>query len=227
MIAVLAAAGFVTLLIKVPASKAWFCPSCVGLQKLSDRVYVEAAATAEQKAQLPVLVDKAKRRVAAFYGSFDHVPTLFVCFTAVCDARLGGDGAKARAYGPLDFVHVSPDGINETVLSHELSHIEFYARVGLFGKTATPSWFDEGLAVIVSDDARYLKPGPVTASKCLSEPPSELPARPDGWNQQAAKNRDLYAQAACKVLRWMDANGGRSGLVAMLPAVAAGQRTLP
>ncbi len=228
LLAVLLIGGAALLLVKVPATQAYICPSCVGLQKVADRVYTDSTASAEQKAHVLGLIAASKRRVAAFYGSFDKIPTLFVCFTPACDARLGGDGAKARAYGPLDFIHVSPDGINETILTHELSHTEFYARIGgHVGKTATAAWFDEGLAVIVSDDRRYLKAGPLSAEKCLSTSKSDLPIHMSDWPKRAAANNDLYAHAACAVLEWMDANGGRAGLLSRLSEVAAGKSALP
>jgi hypothetical protein len=47
------------------------------------------------------------------------------------------------------------------ILAHEFSHVDLHTRIGLmrFLAGAIPAWFDESLAVIVSDDARYLKPG--------------------------------------------------------------------
>ena len=90
-----------------------------------------------------------------------------------------------------------------------------------------PAWFDEGVAVIVSDDGRYLKPGMEGAQRCTVQPDGPLPESPFKWEPAAGKIHTLYAQAACAVLQWMDANGGQPGLLAALAKTADGERTLP
>jgi hypothetical protein len=62
-----------------------------------------------------------------------------------------------------------------------------------------PQWFDEGLAVLVSDDPRYLRP---EGDRCLVEPAGPLPDTLDGWLTAASADAQVYAQAACAVSRW-------------------------
>ena len=51
---------------------------------------------------------------------------------------------------------LSPRGLNAVITSHELTHIELHHRIGSFRSWRTiPAWFDEGLAVLVSEDPRY------------------------------------------------------------------------
>jgi hypothetical protein len=107
--------------------------------------------------------------------------------------------------------------------------VELHSRTGQFRllTRAIPAWFDEGLAVIVSDDARYLGPGTTSATRCLAEPHGDLPSSPFQWGPAAGKTPGLYAQAACRVMRWMEANGGKTGLRDAVSQVADGTRRLP
>jgi hypothetical protein len=182
----------------------------------------------EDTTKLEEAISRAMGQVAAFYGSFDQGPTLLVCATKECDHRLGGKGAKANTYGTT-FIRVSPDGLNQTILAHEFSHVELHTRIGLMRilAGAIPAWCDEGLAVIVSDDARYLKPGTTSAMRCLAKPEGSLPSSPSEWRILAGKTPNLYAQAACGVMRWMEANGGTAGLLTAISQVADGTRQIP
>jgi hypothetical protein len=92
---------------------------------------------------------------------------------------------------------------------------------------AIPAWFDEGLAVIVAADARYLRSGTTSATRCSAEPGGDLPSSPFKWGPAAGKTPGLYAQAACRVMRWMEENDGKVGLRAAISQVAEGTRRLP
>jgi hypothetical protein len=211
-----------------PAMAAYACPSCYGLLRITSSLFVDPAMSVEARTKLQEAISRAAVQVAAFYGSFDQAPTLLVCATKECDHKLGGRGARANTYGTT-FIRVSPDGLNQTILAHEFSHVELHTRIGLmrFLTGAIPAWFDEGLAVIVSDDARYLKPGTISAMRCLAEPEGGLPSSLSQWRLLAGKTPSLYAQAACGVMRWMEANGGTAGLLTAISQVAGGKRQIP
>lgn len=211
-----------------PAVAAYGCPHCYGLERLTDRIYVEREMPAVERVALQDLVGRAAKRVGDFYGSFDRAPVLLVCGTSVCDRRTGGRGARAETYGSA-FIRVSPRGINETILAHEFSHAELHGRIGTWRMLhgALPAWFDEGLAVVVSDDARYLAPGATAAMRCRAEPDVDAQIGSFAWGSIAGKTPGLYAQAGCRVLRWMEANGGRPGLLAAVDEIAKGTRNLP
>ena len=223
---VMLAIGCLALLL--PAATAYACPSCYGLQRIAGSLFVDPAMSVEDRTKLQEIVARAAAQVADFYGSFTHQPTLLACATDECDRRLGGKGARADTYGAT-FIRLSPRGLNQTILAHEFSHVEFHARIGavrlLMG--ALPAWFDEGRAVIVSDDARYLRPGATSATRCLAEPDGDLPSSPFQWGPAAGKTPGLYAQAACRVMRWMEENGGQPGLRGAISQVAKGTRRLP
>jgi len=211
-----------------PAMAAYVCPSCYGLEPIASHLFVESAMPVADRATLRATVAAATAQVANFYGSFDRRPTVLACATAACDHRLGGRAARATTFGTL-FIRLSPRGLDQTIVTHEFSHVEFHARVGdvrlLTG--SVPAWFDEGLAVIVSNDSRYLNPGVSSKTRCLAEPGSDMPSSPFQWSIQTGKMPDLYAQAACRVMRWLDANGGVIGLRVAIQGVADGSRRLP
>jgi hypothetical protein len=215
----------------VPALAAYTCPSCYGLERVTPTLYVEAAMPAPDRAALQDTIAAAEAGVAAFYGTFGERPTLLACMTEDCDRRLGGRGARATAYTTFfgTFIRAAPRGLNETILSHEFSHAELHGRIGAWKllMEAVPAWFDEGVAVIVSGDGRYLKQGVAGARGCTAEPDGQMPESHFKWGAASGKTPGLYAKAACAVLIWMDANGGRPGLLAALREAAEGKRTLP
>lgn len=98
----------------------------------------------------------------------------------------------------LTVVRLSPRGFDPVILVHEASHVALHGRLGTIRllSGAVPAWFDEGLAVIVSGDARYLAPGSTAAERCTAEP-TEMPASPWTWAREAGRRTTLYAETAC------------------------------
>ncbi|MDX3109576.1 hypothetical protein [Nonomuraea angiospora] len=83
-----------------------------------------------------------------------------------------------------------------------------------------PQWFDEGLAVLVSDDPRYLAP---TGDRCLVDPRQPLPVTLEEWLRAASADPRTYAQAACQVSRWAGTNGGKEAVRTLVERLSAGQ----
>lgn len=221
-LAVLSLLAVGAVAIFAPVALAYACPRCYGLTDLGRGVHAEISDESDP-GTLRAAVSQARQRVADFFNGFDRTPTLLICATEACDRRLGGKGAKARAYGAT-FIHVSPEGRTATILAHEFSHIETHARIGETRGAlgALPAWFDEGLAVIVSRDERYLEIEGDTL-QCRVEPDGDLPETRSEWGPAAGrKNRPIYAMAACRVLQWMEKNGGRDGVLALLDRIGAG-----
>jgi hypothetical protein len=225
MLAVLFGLAGIAVVFLLPAMAAYVCPPCFGLMHVDEVVYAEKNMNPSAIETLRSAVIEAEDRVRGFYGSFDRKPTLLVCMTEACDRRLGGKGAKARAFGST-FVHVSPRGRNGTILSHEFSHIELHRRVGdtRLARGHMPAWFDEGVAVIVSRDSRYLEIGGSGELRCRVEPEGRSPSGRAEWGAAAGqKDRPLYAMAACRTLRWMKMNGGRQGVLTALASIKEGE----
>ncbi len=214
-----------------PALAAVVCPSCYGFDRLNDRLLVDAEMPADQRQALLSSIDQAQVSVAAFFGSLDRRPTILACATDHCDKRIGGRGARAITYSfpGGSVLRLSPRGLDRTIVAHEFTHVQVHAKVGVLNQMqgAVPAWFDEGLAVLVSDDARYLNPGASAVVRCMRTTTDVLPVSPFQWGPLAGKSPMIYADAACRVLHWMEANGGKAGLLAALDDVARGRRQLP
>ncbi|TCS62133.1 hypothetical protein [Varunaivibrio sulfuroxidans] len=206
-----------------PAVTAYLCPSCYGLSHLGRGLYVEDTSRA-QKDLLLAAVSTAEEKVGSFYGAFHHRPTLLVCFTDNCDRRLGGRGARAMTYGAA-FVYISPRGLNGTILAHEFAHIELNRRIGFWAMltNAVPAWFNEGLAVLISGDERYLPRSKSGGEGCGGKRFFDLPANTREWRRQAGKpGGSMYAEAFCDVSLWIRRHGGKEGVRATLSDIRNG-----
>ncbi len=181
------------------------CPACFGLEKIAPQVYLDKDSPVSPEAVLRT-IDIAREQAVRYFGTFDEHPRLLICTTEACDKRLGGNGAKAVAYGSV-FIRVSPEGMNSVILAHEFSHIALHSRAD--PSKLPPAWFNEGLAVIVADDPRYLE--------TCSGDVGLLPISPREWNRRAGEEHStLYHQAACAVQGWLDTHGGKDGVLALL-----------
>ena len=225
----LAACGLGALASAQPAIAALGCPGCYGFEREARRLYVDPAMPAETRATLRAALAEAPDRLAHFYGDGPaSTPVVLACSDEACQRRINGGGALGVAYGSYG-LRLSPRGLDGVILLHELSHIELHARFGaaraVFGG-GVPAWFDEGVAVIVSGDPRYLAPEGTPGSRCRAEPGTggSLPDNGRQWRHSGAVDHALYARAACRVLRWMDASGGPLAVGRLAAALAKGGR---
>lgn len=202
--------GLAALIWFYPVLGAGVCPRCFGLQRAAPGLYVEPGMTGSARRHVLVSMDTARDRIVDFYSERRAHVRIVACHSERCDRRFGGRGAAAVTYslGPFAVVRVSPRGLDATVLAHEIAHTEAHARLGFVGHVTRkmPAWFDEGLSVVVSDDPRYLAPG-TGSERCKVTPAADLPASPFDWAPRAARDPSLYAQAACAVLLWAEAQG--------------------
>lgn len=207
-----------------PAIATTICTACYGMERAAPRLIVDRGMPPQMRDTLLANAKEAESLVREFYGSFDLAPIIVGCSTDECDRRMGGRGALASTTTtPFAIItRVSPHGQTPTILAHEFSHVELHRRIGSrkLANGTMPAWFDEGVAVIVSDDNRYLNPGTTTAERCVRESVSSLPSSPAEWGPRAGKDRMIYADAACRVLHWMDIHGGRDGLLRTIDATA-------
>jgi hypothetical protein len=217
-IVVLLTTAVVGVALAYPSVAATTCPGCYGLTELRPGVYTERNLSPAQRSQINQTVDTATKRVADFYGTRLSSPTLLICLTEQCYRRIGGHQERGIAILNRS-VMLSPRGLDPVIASHEMSHVELHTR--LASESEVPQWFDEGLAVVVSDDPRYL--APKTASdRCLTTPDAPLPVSLDDWLRTASKDANTYAKAACQVSRWLHSNGDRRGLQTLVQRLNAG-----
>jgi len=211
-------AAIVSVPVFLPAAAAFVCPRCYGLTEIAPGVYAEIQSSEAERADLVSGLAAAEERIGAFYSQRQAAPpVVLACVSLACDRRLGGKGAKARAYGS-EFIHLSPAGWDATILSHELAHIELHARVGwrVLASGTLPAWFDEGLAVIISRDQRYLSNDDGGSVECLEPASDDLPVSAREWGREAGRGeRPVYAIAACRVLNWLRTQGGRDAAISL------------
>ncbi|WP_157521793.1 hypothetical protein [Herbidospora cretacea] len=205
----LAVAAVVGTAIWFPAVAAVTCPGCYGLERLRPGVYAEPGLTAERRGQVIEVVDRADARVRGFFGGRVTSPDVLVCLSDDCYRRIGGGGERGVAVLNRA-VMLSPRGVDPVIAAHELTHVELHARLD---GIEVPQWFDEGLAVLAADDPRYLAPA---GDRCMVEPRPPLPATLGDWLSAASADPQVYAQAACQVSRWAEANGGVRAVVERL-----------
>jgi hypothetical protein len=217
---VLAAAALVAvaagaLILTAPAVAATVCPRCYGFSALGDGIYVDRGDERYRR-----IVDRSKQRITAFYGTRVSHPRVLICTTEACYRRIGGGGEKGKAIRNWS-VMLSPRGANETIATHELSHVEFHERLGA-ARREVPHWFDEGLAVLVSEDPRYLRP-PSNPDRCRLPYEQAAPVIHTDWRRAVTGGVDRpYRQAACVVSRWTSARGGPAAVPHLITLLRAG-----
>ncbi len=201
--------------VALPTVAATACPQCYGLTARGGNVYADSDDERYRR-----ILDEADRRITAFYGARTSEPRVLICTTGECYRRIGGGGEKGRAIRNWSLM-LSPAGTNVTIATHELSHVEFHQRLGSAGGKV-PDWFDEGLAVLVSEDARYLRPADAE-DRCLVPYEQALPIVDADWNTATAGGVDRpYLLAACVVSRWTAEHGGPAAVLDLIAQLRAG-----
>lgn len=124
-------------------------PEHFGLTPIDKNIYIEAGADEKAKAELRDAMKKAESAIRAAYGGLESNPIVHACITEDCYKSFGGMGSKAKVYG--DRILLSPRGFNWHFLAHEWSHDELRTRLTFGAWWRLPQWFDEGLAVAISE----------------------------------------------------------------------------
>ncbi|SCF27754.1 hypothetical protein [Micromonospora mirobrigensis] len=219
LVGLLLAAGLVAVL-TFPSAAAATCPRCYGLAPVQDRLYAERDLPDSDRQRLIATYRAAKQTVDAFYQGRESDPAVLACLTPECYRRIGGGGERGVAVLNRA-VMLSPRGIDPVIAAHELSHVELHVRLGS-RRAQIPQWFDEGLAVLVSGDARYLYP-PTAPDRCRDSSAGPLPRTHDAWLAAATADEQVYARAACRVYRWAGADPGRA-VLDLIDRIEQGER---
>ncbi len=124
-------------------------PVSSGLIQVTPNIYVEADADEATRLKLRNAMEKAETAIRAAYGDVASTPIVNACISEGCYESFGGSGSRAKVYG--DRILLSPRGLNWHFLAHEWSHDEIRSRLNFSAWWNMPSWFDEGLAVAISE----------------------------------------------------------------------------
>lgn len=196
-----------------------YVPTWFGFVEITKGIYVDEKMSSTQRDDVLKIVRESKARVASFFGEIEGRPIILACSTEKCFTSNGGVSARAKAYGS-SMILLSPRGLGVVFVSHELTHIELHTRIGAFRSwRSIPEWFDEGLAVLVSEDPRYTDNKWVKATengRLAPELKSIGKTVPLGGDWQMGYGTSRHA-----VGKWY-ANAGRSGLLQLIVKVKSG-----
>jgi hypothetical protein len=104
-----------------------------------------------------LLIKLASDRVAEFWGQKTCNPKFIFCYSQE-DFQKYGSPFQVPALTHIKFgsyIVISSEGIDLDIIAHEISHAEFYERIGFYNWSfKIPRWFDEGLAM-QNDNRNY------------------------------------------------------------------------
>ena len=126
-----------------------YAPEAFGLVPIAPNVYIERDADGATRAALGDAVVKAKQAITNTFGDAQAHPVINACVTEHCFWAFGGREAIAKVYG--NRILLSPRGLNWHFIAHEWSYAEMSTRLSFFAWKRMPQWFDDGLAVTVSE----------------------------------------------------------------------------
>lgn len=227
---ILAGSALVALALAVHAlgnSVKLLCPACFAMDAVAENVYVDPALEPRDRERLLAMVGRARDRVAQVLGPVEARPVIVACASWQCFAEFGGlvplpgqPAMKANALADR-YIRLSPIGHDDYVLAHELAHAELHHRLGTrIAFHALPTWFDEGLAMIISGDpqVRGIRAAPASAE------PLDLATlvSPQAWHKAALAGQPVYQHAYVEVARWY-AIVGRDGVAQLIARLRAGE----
>jgi hypothetical protein len=108
--------------------------------------------------------------------------------------------------------------LTKGTMLHEMIHVAIVRRMGA-RRTALPTWFDEGVATFVGDNAPC-PPGMKRAIDDLRR--LDAPYAWEGFTNMPGKIDGAYCQARAEVAAWT-ARRSRQALVEVIDAVTAGR----
>lgn len=213
---------------KVVLPASWF-----DMEALTDGVYVNAEMEKPQRQLLLTTIDIAREQTIGVWGSLEAAPDVFACSTEACFKQYGGSTNRANAIGSTAII-LSPRALNAALISHELSHAELYERIDSLSRWRdVPQWFDEGVAVLVSDEASHSEEVFTSVVSSGISPPAlnELVTLRQ-WIDAVHKYREpninpdqygvVYATAGHEVRAWFE-GAGKQGLLRLVQEVNRGE----
>ena len=215
-------------------------PESFGLTPVTPSIYVEAGADEATRIKLREAMEKAENAIRAAYGGVTSRPIVNACISEGCYEAFGGQGSVAKVYG--DRILLSPRGLNWHFLAHEWSHAEMRSRQTLSAWWHMPQWFDEGVAVVVSEAPEHSESHwqYLVATNTPRPTPEELHTLKSLWQwldavhrygedkniERKAKGeteiRPVYSAAGHELRPWL-AKAGSAGLLAFIRRLNGGE----
>lgn len=212
-----------------PHISAYLCPACSGFREVAPHIYADTQASDAQIDAALQSFGAARTMLQQVYPAPRAEPLWLLCLSGECGVTTR-PRPRAMAYAN-SFVFVYPDGANPTILAHELAHAELHQRLGTLRRLVSqpvPTWFDEGVAVLVSQDPRFLEIDRGVVMGCKA---GDWPAPPSDqrtFRQRAAtETQALYTASACQTIAWLGDKGGVRSLPALLGRISSGEIVVP
>lgn len=172
--------GVTLILIAIPGPQRLMFPKFYGWEEFAPNVFAPPLMDTTSRRRALTDIQRSEEQLTHFYGVLAPRPIFVLCPKTSCNDTFGSHGARGIAYGKR-VVRLNDMGINQVIITHELSHINLKSKLGewrgFFG--AVPAWFDEGLAVSLSKYERY------DEMQIPEDVLSDLKAR-DSWRQWGA-----------------------------------------
>ncbi len=191
----------------------------VGMKRAGPVLWVDDAANAKQIAAIKKRIGAADRKVGTAFGRLRAAPLWQVCVTKACDRR-NGMTSRAMTLGGL-VITVSSRAVGDPVTYvHERVHAETHRAEGFAGrrKALLPTWFDEGLATVISRSVGY----PAKRADCRRFSGWTLPTSRSAFVALSKSNGKgagpVYTASACAVLDWLDTGRKPADAIAILRA---------
>ena len=129
-------------------------PQEAGMVTLAPNIYAEPSINPAERTQLLQAITQAEQMLRDAFGSVITHPPIYTCLTENCYTRMGGtQGSVAETLD--DRILLSPSSLNRYFLAHEWTHAELFARIQPAAWRNVPQWFNEGLAVTISQEPEY------------------------------------------------------------------------
>lgn len=127
-------------------------PTWFGMEKIDARVFVNKDMSLADRVRILSLIAESEKQIIKYYGKAISRPEYFFCATEECYQSFGYTSNRAISFGNYGSLF-SPRGTTVPIISHEWSHTELYTRINsAWTMWHIPQWFNEGLAVTVSEE---------------------------------------------------------------------------
>lgn len=189
-------------------------------QEIKPNIFVEEKTTKKQQDSLLKYVESAEKRLKTFWGSKNGHAKIIFCKNPTTYQKYAKttEGAGFSIGTPLgSWIILNQDGLNIDVIAHEMCHDELMTKLGWWKtKTEIPTWFDEGLALMLDyrfvstqdsiqryidyrTELSYLSPVPI--------PLNELNTQKDFFGQGELYTKIAYFTSAVEVSRKISQKG--------------------
>lgn len=189
-------------------------------QAFRPNVFIEKSTTMQQQDSLIKYIEKAQIRVKNFWGINKGKAKIVFCkndetYQKYAKTDEGAGFSIGTPFG--SWIILNKDGLNIDVIAHEMCHDELMTKLGWWKtKREIPTWFDEGLALMLDyrfvntqdsiqryidyrSELSYLSPVPI--------PLNELMTQKEFFGQSETFTKIAYFSSAVEISRRISQKG--------------------